>query len=86
MANRDFEKEFSLITSSLAAEDPELVDHFRAKMFGEDEPETSDESIEAMVSIQYALVEEGHYKRAVGRCVAALAGVQLGSEVFSGEA
>jgi len=84
MANRDFEQEFSLIASSLAAEDPELIDHFRAKMFDEDQPATSDESIEAMISIQYALVEEAHYKRAVGRCVADLAGVQLGSEVFGG--
>jgi len=84
MANRDFEQEFSLIASSLAAEDPELVDHFRAKMFGEDAPETSDESMEAMVSIQYALVDGTHYKQAVGRCVAGLAGVKLGREAFRG--
>ena len=84
MASRDFDKDFSFIVSSLAAEDPELVGHYQAKMFDDEPPETSDEAMEAMISIQYALVDEAHYKRVVGRCVAGLAGVQLGSEAFSG--
>jgi hypothetical protein len=86
MADRDFDSEFSLMASPLAARDPELVEHYRAKMFDDEPPETSDEAMEAMISVQYALVEEAHYKRAVGRCVAGLARVQLGSEVFGGEA
>jgi hypothetical protein len=56
MADRDFDSEFSLMASPLAARDPELVEHYRAKMFDDEPPETSDEAMEAMISVQYALV------------------------------
>ncbi len=82
--SRDFDTEFSQIMIQFAAEDVELVDHFRSKMFGDEPPETPDSAMESMTRVQYVL-EKPDYSKAVGLCVAKLAGVKLGSEVFSGK-
>jgi hypothetical protein len=83
-SGRDFEADFSQIAAQFAAEDPELREHLRAKMFDDSPPETSDESMEAMITIQYWL-DRPNYKRATGVAVASLTriyGVRLGSEAF----
>jgi len=82
MAERDFDGEFSMILSPLAAQDPELVDHYRAKMHGK-QVETEDWEIETMIRVQYDQTPES-YRIAVARCVGEIAGVQFGSEVFRG--
>jgi hypothetical protein len=82
MAERDFDSEFSILLSGLAAEDPELTEHYRAKMHGE-EVETEDWEIEMMIRVQYDQTP-GSYKLAVARCVGKIAGVQFGREMFHG--
>jgi len=82
MAERDWDAEFSQILSPLAAEDPELVEYYRAKMHGE-ELETQDWEMETMIRVQYDQTPR-NYKLAVARCVGKIAGVQFGSEVFRG--
>jgi len=88
MSIRDFDAEFSTIVSSLAAEDPELEHHFRTRMFGSEQDSIdradSDAMIEPSVRTYYDLDARG-YSLAVGRCVAKLAGVKLGSELFDGQ-
>lgn len=83
MAERDFDTEFSQIISQLAAEDPELYEHYRAKMHGEP-VEREDWEMETMIRVQYDQTPQT-YKLAIARCVGQIAGVQLGSEVFRGQ-
>ena len=74
---------FSRVIAPLAAEDVELVDHYKQKMFGDEQPETSDAAIEIMISTGYVL-DEGDYRRAVASCVGKLAGIGFGNEVLNG--
>ena len=84
MAERDIDGEFSDVISQLAAEDPELVAYFQAKMHGL-ETGTDDWEIETMIRVQYDQTPQS-YKHAVARCVARIAGVSFGSEVFREQA
>ena len=85
MPERDFDKDFGEIMIGQAAEDPDLTDHFKSKIYdpvqdGEYPGETG--FIQGLVRWQYPM-DQSQMNRAVGRCIANLIdGVKLGEDAF----
>lgn len=75
------DERFADIVAGPAAEDPELIEHFRVRMQGTDEEredrQLADADTKFMIMVTYDLDPEA-YGRAVGACVAKLAGMQVG--------
>lgn len=86
MDKRDFDHEFGEMMVGLAATDPDLVDHYRTKLF-------DPQNLEAFPGEQSAVcgdirwhypMNEQQMKRAIGRCVVGLIdGVELGEDFFA---
>ena len=81
------DERFADIVSTLAAADPELEEHFRVRMFGSEQDRIdiaeADADTEFMTRVHYDL-DSHAYGLAVGRCVANLADIQVGSDFFRG--